>query len=316
MQIRGLIKSLRPKQWSKNFVIFAGLIFSANFLNPDKVVVSVTAFIIFCGLSGSVYLLNDILDAENDRKHPYKSQRPIASGAVGLLPAGLFMACLLVLSLVAAYRLQPTLFAPVDQSLNLTPVHSAPIQPSFFLVSLSYVVLMALYTFALKHVVVLDVMIIAMGFVMRAVAGAVVIAVPLSSWLLICTVFLSLFLALCKRRQELVFLVDDASSHRKTLSEYDAPLLDQMIAIVSAACIMAYALYTVSEETVAKFHTTGLLFTVVFVVYGVFRYLYLVHKKDIGGDPAIALLTDAPILVNVCLWGVTCVFIIFFYRGA
>ncbi|MFC2172421.1 decaprenyl-phosphate phosphoribosyltransferase [Acidobacteriota bacterium] len=315
MQIKGLVQSLRPKQWSKNLIIFAGLIFSANFLHFDKVLISFAAFVIFCFLSGGVYLLNDILDVEKDRMHPIKSSRPIASGALKISHAAILAGILIAGSLAASYLLQGSFFSQVEQNLDLGPVHGQLLQPSFFLVALSYVALMTLYTFALKNVVVLDVMTIAIGFVLRAVAGAVVISVPLSSWLLICTVFLSLFLALCKRRHEIALLDENASDHRKTLSEYDAYLLDQMIAIVSAACIMAYALYTVSEETVAKFHTQSLLFTVVFVVYGMFRYLYLVHKKDIGGDPTMALLTDVPILANVCLWGLICLIIIYIKRG-
>jgi 4-hydroxybenzoate polyprenyltransferase len=286
---RSLLVSVRPEQWTKNLVVFAALLFGRQLFEPRAVGTSAAAFAIFCALSGAVYLVNDVVDREADRQHPRKARRPIAAGelapSVALVTAGV-LACG---SLAAA----------------------AFIGSRFFAAAATYLVLFMLYSGPLKHAVILDVLTIAIGFVLRAVAGALAIDVPISHWLLVCTILLALFLALAKRRHELVMLAEGATSHRRILEEYTAYLLDQMIAIVGAATIMGYALYTVSAETIAKFGTDRLLFTLPFPIYGLFRYLYLVHQKQGGGSPADMLLQDRPLLACVLLWALSVIVILY-----
>jgi 4-hydroxybenzoate polyprenyltransferase len=287
--ILSLVLSLRPSQWTKNLIIFGALGLSQRLLDVEAVLVSCAAFAIFCVLSGVVYLLNDIADREADRQHPLKRFRPIASGALPV-PVAIGWALGLGLGgLVAAFWLRPL----------------------FGVVATSYVLLLALYSWQLKHIVILDVLAIAIGFVMRAAAGAIAIAVPISHWLYVLTILLALFLALSKRRHELVLLANGATSHRRILAEYSPYLLDQMIAVVSASTIVAYAFYTVSPETVQKFGTDRLMLTLPFPLYGIFRYLYLVHLKEGGGSPADMLLTDRPLLLCVALWTVAVAIIIY-----
>ena len=287
--ILSLVLSLRPSQWTKNLIVFGALGLSQRLLDVDAVLVSCAAFAIFCVLSGVVYLLNDIADREADRQHPLKRFRPIASGALPV-PVAIGWALGLGLGgLAAAFWLRPI----------------------FGVVATSYVLLLALYSWQLKHIVILDVLTIAIGFVMRAAAGAVAIAVPISHWLYVLTILLALFLALSKRRHELVLLANGATSHRRILAEYSPYLLDQMIAVVSASTIVAYAFYTVSPETVQKFGTDRLMLTLPFPLYGIFRYLYLVHLKEGGGSPADMLLTDRPLLLCVALWTVAVAIIIY-----
>jgi 4-hydroxybenzoate polyprenyltransferase len=284
-----LLKSLRPEQWTKNLIIFAGLIFGRHLLDPRPLARTLAAFAVFCALSGAVYLLNDVIDREADRRHPLKARRPIASGAVPVGTALTVAAVLAVAALAAAFWLGP----------------------SFGVVAVAYVGLLALYSASLKHVVILDVLTIAIGFVLRAVAGAVVIQVPISHWLLVCTVLLALFLALSKRRHELVLLSESAIEHRRILGEYSPYLLDQMIGVVTASTLIAYIFYTFSPETLQKFGTGNLGLTIPFPLYGIFRYLYLVHQKEGGGSPAEMLLTDRPLLICVALWAAAVVFIIY-----
>jgi 4-hydroxybenzoate polyprenyltransferase len=287
--ILSLVLSLRPSQWTKNLIIFGALGLSQRLLDVDAVLVSCAAFAIFCVLSGVVYLLNDIADREADRQHPLKRFRPIASGALPV-PVAIGWALGLGLGgLAAAFWLRPL----------------------FGVVATSYVLLLALYSWQLKHIVILDVLTIAIGFVIRAAAGAVAIAVPISHWLYVLTILLALFLALSKRRHELVLLANGATSHRRILAEYSPYLLDQMIAVVSASTIVAYAFYTVSPETVQKFGTDRLMLTLPFPLYGIFRYLYLVHLKEGGGSPTDMLLTDKPLLVCVALWTVAVAIVIY-----
>ena len=291
-----LLVSLRPAQWTKNLIVFAGLLFgqvgdAPAFLNPRAIAQAFGAFFIFCGLSGVVYLINDVADRDADRLHPLKRHRPIASGAVS---PGLALGTAVLLAAVA--------------------LGSAwLLRPAFALVALSYVALLALYSGSLKHVVIIDVLTIAIGFVLRAVAGAVAIDVRdgISHWLLILTILLALFLALSKRRHELVLLADGATSHRPILEEYSPYLLDQMIAVVTASTLVSYVIYTISPETVQKFHTDLLGLTLIFPLYGIFRYLYLVHQKEGGGSPADMLLNDRPLLGCVALWAMTVTFIIY-----
>jgi 4-hydroxybenzoate polyprenyltransferase len=276
----GLVAALRPHQWTKNLIVFAGLIFGQRLLDPSAVGRATAAFAIFCGLSSVVYLLNDLADREADRQHPLKKHRAIASGIVSPALALAVAAGLAVVGLGGAFLL--------GRNVGL--------------VALGYLALFTLYSGPLKHLVILDVLTIAAGFVLRAVAGAVAIPVAISPWLLIVTILLALFLGLAKRRHELVLLADDASAHRRSLEEYSPYLLDQMIAVVSASTIVAYAFYTVSPDTIHKFGTNMLGLTLPFPLYGIFRYLYLVHRKDGGGSPAELLLTDRPLLICVALW--------------
>ena len=292
-QLRQLLISLRPYQWTKNLVVLAPLAFAQRLYDPGAVVAASSGFAVFCLVSGSVYLINDLLDVEGDRKHPVKRQRPLASGA---LSSSLAVAATVV-----------CLFAGLGWAFALST--------GFGLVVGVYFLLMAGYSVFLKNVVILDVLIVAFGFVLRAIAGAVVIVEPFSNWLLICTLLLALFLALAKRRQELTLLAGQASEHRRILGEYSPYLLDQMIAVVTASTLVSYALYTLAPETVERLGTDRLVWTLPFVLYGIFRYLYLVHQREEGGNPTRVLLNDRPILVTVALWAATVVALIYHGRG-
>jgi len=277
--LTSIFVSLRPRQWVKNLFVFAGLVFAQKLFTPS-VWPALGAFAVFCALSGSVYLVNDAADREKDRLHPDKKWRPIASGR---LPAGTAVTAAAVL-VVAALAGSLVLSRPLA------------------VVALAYAVLLGAYSVWLKHVVIVDVIVVAIGFVLRAVAGAVAIDVGISGWLLICTVLMALFLALGKRRHEYLTLGEAAVRHRPILAEYSAGLLDQMIAVVTASTVTAYALYTMSPETVAKFETRLLPATLPFVLYGIFRYLYLLYRRQLGGNPSELFLNDGPLLVNTLLW--------------
>jgi 4-hydroxybenzoate polyprenyltransferase len=266
--ILSLVLSLRPSQWTKNLLIFGGLMFGQRLMDLRSVLQASAAFVIFCLLSGVVYLVNDIADRDADRRHPVKRSRPIASGALPLSVAAWAAAVLAGVALTAAFWLRPL----------------------FGVLALSYLLLLGAYSGPLKHVVIIDVLTIAIGFVLRAAAGAVAIDVAISHWLYVLTILLALFLALSKRRHELVLLADGATGHRRILEEYSPYLLDQMIAVVTASTIVAYAFYTVSPETIQKFGTDYLGLTLPFPLYGIFRYLYLVHQKEGGGSPSEMLL--------------------------
>jgi 4-hydroxybenzoate polyprenyltransferase len=284
-----LLSSLRPSQWSKNLIIFAALMFGQRLLDPHSLLYASIAFVIFCALSGVVYLINDVADREADRRHPVKMYRPIASGA---LPVPVALGAALAISAVAL-------------------ASAFLLRPLFGVLATVYLAQMALYSGPLKHIVIIDVLTIAIGFVLRAAAGAVAIAVPISHWLYVLTILLALFLALSKRRHELVLLADRATGHRRILEEYSPYLLDQMISVVTASTLVAYAFYTVSPETVSKFGTDLLGLTLPFPLYGIFRYLYLVHQKEGGGSPAEMLLTDRPLLICVALWALAVAVIIY-----
>jgi 4-hydroxybenzoate polyprenyltransferase len=287
--MRPILATLRPQQWVKNFVVFAGLIFSQNLGDLDLVLQSVAGFALFCLLSSSMYVFNDITDVESDRRHPSKAARPIASGKIGI------SAAVWIFILLAA------------TALGL----SAWLSPIFALTALGYFVLNLLYSIYLKNVVIIDVMCIAGGFVIRAVAGAVLIGVEISAWLIVCTILLALFLSLGKRRHELLLLDNQATDHRKILSEYSPYFLDQMISVVTASTVVAYAFYTLSPEVETKLGTPHMDLTIPFVLYGVFRYLYLIHQKEGGGSPTRMLLTDKPILGNIILWLLAVVLIVY-----
>jgi len=286
---RALIVSLRPHQWTKNLVVLAAPALSKHLFEWDVALRAGLAFFIFCVLSGAAYLVNDLRDLEQDRLHPRKRSRPLASGALPVPVARAAAVLLLAGGLGAALVLGP----------------------GFSAACLAFVVLNLAYSFGLKNVVILDVLAISLGFVIRAVAGALAIDVRFSSWLLVCTILLALFLSLAKRRHELVLLDDAASDHRQILAEYSPYLLDQMIAVVTASCLTAYAFYTLAPETVAKYQTERLALTIPFVLYGIFRYLYLVHRREQGGSPTDVLLTDRPLLAAVALWAVAVVVIVY-----
>jgi 4-hydroxybenzoate polyprenyltransferase len=284
-----LLLSLRPSQWTKNLFIFLPLLFGERLLDPQSIAYSVGGFATFCVLSGVVYLINDVADREADRRHPVKMRRPIASGAVPTAAAVATAIVLGTLALGAAFWLRAM----------------------FGTLAAAYLGLLLLYSGPLKHIVIIDVLTIAVGFVMRVAAGAVVIAVPISPWLYVLTILLALFLVLSKRRHELVLLADRATGHRRILEEYSPYLLDQMIGVVTASTLVAYAIYTVSPDTIVKFHTNLLGLTLPFPLYGIFRYLYLVHQKEGGGSPSDMLVNDRPLLVCVALWAAAIALIIY-----
>ncbi len=280
MTVSAVVRSVRPAQWTKNLFVFAALIFAREFFTVSLLLKTVGAFFTFCLVSGAFYIFNDLHDREEDRAHPKKSQRPIASGEIRPGEALVLFFLLAVIGLTGAFFLERNFFLAVG---------------IYFLLQLAY-------TLRLKQVVILDIFMIAAGFVIRVVAGGLVIAVPISSWLLICTTLLALLLSMGKRRHEITVLQDRASEHRPILKEYSPYLLDQMIAVVTASTLIAYCLYTISEETVKKFGTSNLIWTAPFVLYGIFRYLYLLHLKGKGGSPEEIIIQDKPMLLNIVLW--------------
>lgn len=283
-----LLRSLRPVQWVKNLVVFAGLIFARHFDNTDDILRAVGVFGVFCALASAIYLFNDIRDRESDRSHPQKKARPIASGELSIGLAATASVLLFAIGLTAACLLGLSVFVTVS----------------------IYVLLNLAYSMGLKRVALVDVMIVALGFVLRAVAGAEVIDVEISPWLVVCTLLLALFLGFGKRRWELMALGEDATSHRAALSGYTIHLLDQLIAVTTASTVVAYSLYTLAPETQAKFGTDQLIWTLPFVLFGVFRYLWLIHGAQQGGNPTSALLRDWPIVVTAGLWLLTMLWII------
>jgi 4-hydroxybenzoate polyprenyltransferase len=284
-----LLISLRPGQWTKNLLVFAGVLFGHRLFDSVALSRAGAAFVIFCALSGAVYLLNDVADRHADRQHPLKKTRPIASGAVPVSLALAMAATLAIGGLLAASRIN-------------TP---------FLVTAAVYVALQAAYSHVLKNIVILDVLTIAIGFVLRAVAGALAVDVEISHWLFVCTILLAMFIALAKRRHELMLLAGGAVSHRRILGEYSPYLLDQMIGVVTASTLISYIFYTISPETIAKFGTKWLGLTIPFPLYGIFRYLYLVHQREGGGSPADLLLTDRPLLACVALWALAVAIIIY-----
>jgi 4-hydroxybenzoate polyprenyltransferase len=285
--IPALVVGMRPHQWTKNLAVFAALVFAQKLGDPYAVLRASLAFLFFCGASSACYLFNDVVDAERDRSHPTKCRRPVASGE---LPA---QAALLASAVLAGIAIA----GGVGLRLRFGGIVAV------------YLVLQLGYSLLLKHVVILDVLCIAASFVLRADAGAVVLRVPFSSWLMFCAGLLALFLALAKRRHEIV-QVEDAVNHRRSLADYTPQMLDQMISVVTASTLVTYCIYTVWPTTVEKFGTDGLKYTIPFVLYGVFRYLYLVYSKDGGGSPSRHLLTDKPLLLDIFLYAVVSAWIV------
>lgn len=280
-----LLRQLRPKQWTKNLLIFAAPLFSFETISLGSIIDTFIGFLLLCLVSGCVYIINDYADRESDRHHPVKKFRPIASGALPPLLALWFGGILLLGSLVIAYLLNPL----------------------FSVLLLSYFVMNVSYSFWLKHIVIIDIMIIAAGFVLRAIAGGLVIHVPFTPWFLLCTMLLSLFLAIGKRRHELYLLQKDKGSHRKVLEQYSLELLDQLSGIVTTATIISYSLFTFTSG-----RTVHLMWTIPLVIYGMFRYLYLIHIEKQGGAPDRVLVEDKHILVTVILYVVSVVLILLF----
>ncbi len=276
-----MVISMRPGQWVKNVVIFAALVFSQNLLDPAMVVGAFLAFGLFCLLSSAGYLMNDVADRRRDAGHPVKRNRPVAGGRLGAGTAAAAASVLGAGSIAGAWLLSP----------------------AFGATALGYAALMAAYSFYLKRVVIIDVFAIAAGFVLRAAAGAEAIGVPISDWLLVCVILLSLFLALAKRRQELAAAGDGENLARPVLGQYSEKLLDQMIAVAAAAAVVCYGLYTLWPETVARLGTSDLKYTVPLAVFGIFRYLFLVYRRQGGEQPERALLTDPWILGDILVYG-------------
>jgi len=289
MSLKYILISMRPKQWVKNLFVFAGLIFSRHLMDPQLFIKVTLGFALFNLLAGSMYLFNDIRDIGNDRNHRDKRKRPIASDKLKISTAYTVSVILIVVSLAIAFCLDP----------------------KFFAILAIYGVVNVAYSLRLKHMVIVDIMIIAFGFVLRVIAGTVLAEVSPSDWLILCTMTISLFFGFSKRRQELVLAGDNAGEQRLVLENYSLPFLDQMIAVVTGCTVISYALYTVSSETVARFGSRNLVFTIPFVLYGIFRYLYLVYHKVSGENPTEMIMKDTPSLVNVVLWFILVLMVVY-----
>jgi len=288
--LKELIISMRPKQWTKNIFLFAALVFDLKLFNPVPLGKTIAAFALFCLLSSTVYLINDLADIERDRLHPAKRNRPLPAGRLPLSWA--YWAAIIL----------PAISLPLSFYLDF----------AFGLIALSYLLLQVAYSFGLKNVVILDVMTVAAGFVLRVAAGAAVAqAERFSPWLYVCTTLLALFIALGRRRQELILLADNANQHRKILEEYSPAFIDEMLTVVTAATIIAYSLYTFSAENLPA--NKSMMLTIPFVIYGLLRYLYLIHQKNMGGSPEEMVLQDIPLLVNNLLWGLAAVIILYLF---
>ena len=280
---------MRPEQWIKNFFVFTALLFSKNLLNLPKDIEAIIGFIIFCMITGCAYMINDLVDLEKDKLHPIKSRRPLASGNLKKGTAVKIIVLVCLASLFLAFYM------------NIL----------FGVIVLAYFLLNIGYSIYLKNIVIIDVVSIAAGFVFRVLGGAVIISVIASHWLILCTILLSLFLGFSKRRHELLLLEDSATSHRSVLEHYSPYFLDQMIAVVTASTLISYALYTMSKDTIEKLGTSKLIYTIPFVLYGIFRYLYLVHQKEEGGSPTEIMFTDKPMIINICLWVISSIVFIY-----
>ena len=289
-----VLRALRVYQYPKNLLLFAALIFAQELFDGTKLLLSVAAFAVFCAASSAVYIFNDLRDVELDRIHPDKRNRPFVSGALSKRTGWGMLAVLCIFSLVAA----------------------ALIGLPFLGAVLAYFALNIVYSLFAKNVVLLDVICVAIGFVIRAVAGALAIAVVFSNALVICTFFLALFLVLGKRLRELEDLGELSTSSRSVLDLYSKPLLEALILIMAAATLLVYVMYTMSPEVIDRFGTDKLYLTLPFVIYGLFRYLYLVHNANGGGDPSKTLLTDGPLLAVVVFWGLASIAILYGFGGS
>ena len=280
---------MRPRQWTKNVFVLAPLVFSQSLSDPGALARAALAFVAFCMAASAVYLFNDLRDREEDRRHPLKKLRAIASGRVQPATAGTAAAVLAAGALACGASLGASVAAIVAVYLTLN----------------------ALYSWGLKAVAILDVLVLSLGFVLRVLGGGEAIGVAVSAWLLLCTIFVSLLLAVAKRRHELILLADGASDQRRVLDHYSPLLLDQMINVVTAGSVLAYALYSISPETVERFQTRYLVYTIPFVLFGIFRFLYLVYQGTSDLNPTESMLKDAPFLLNLALWAATVTSIIY-----
>lgn len=287
--IRGLLVEMRPMEWSKNLLVFSGLIFSRSLTDPHNVAASFLGFVLFCCASSGVYLFNDLCDLKEDREHPVKRHRPLASGALSVNVARFTM---LVLFAIAA-------------------VGSLMLSHGFAVLVGIYLATCLAYSLKLKDIVILDVILIASGFVIRAISGAVIISVEVSEWLVLCTSMVALLVGFGKRRHELVLLEASAGNHRRSLSDYSVGFLDSIMNICAGAAVLTYALYTRADQTVERVGSRAMLLTIPFVIYGVFRYLFLIHRREAGGDPVQILFRDRPTMLNLLLWIVTAGLVIY-----
>jgi len=283
------IRAMRPYQWTKNLLVLAALLFSGQLGHPAQMLVGFSAFVAFCLAASATYIFNDILDIESDREHPKKRHRPLPSGALSVPAAWCLLVVLFALALALAYL----------------------IRIQFLFAVLAYVALTLAYTLKLKHVAIVDVLSIALGFVIRAIAGALALNVPFSNWLVVCTFFLATFLGLSKRRHEITLLEEGAQSHRQVLQHYTVHYLDQLILIVAGGALLTYTIYTCSPEVIDRLGTDKLYVTLPLVAYGLFRYLHLIHHKTGGGDPSQTLLQDRPLGAAVVIWAVACGLLIY-----
>jgi 4-hydroxybenzoate polyprenyltransferase len=285
-----LLKTMRPKQWPKNVFIFTALVFDEKLFTPAPLIRTIAAFILFCLTSSAVYLINDVADIEKDRQHPTKRLRPLPAGQ--LKPSVAITAGVLI----------PLVTLPLSFLLDLR----------FGLVILAYFLTMIAYSFALKNMIILDVLTVAAGFVLRVAAGAIVVDVErFSPWLYICATLVALFIGFSRRRHELILLAENANEHRASLNEYSLPLLDQMIAVVTSATVIAYSLYTFSAPNLPSNH--AMMLTIPFVLYGIFRYLYLIHIENKGGTPEEIFLSDLPLIIALGLWALAVIAVLYFF---
>lgn len=287
LQLPPIVRALRPVQWTKNLLVYAALLFTTSVFDLPKFLQATGAFVAFCAASSAIYLLNDLRDREQDAHHPLKRNRPIASGQVRPATAAVLAVLLAAGALVGAVAIDLDLMLAVG----------------------AYLVLMTAYSFGLKRVVLLDVIVIAIGFVLRAAAGAVAIDVPVSPWLYLCSMLLALLLGFGKRRHELLMLRDSASQHRSNLDVYSVPLLDQIIAVASSAAVVAYSVYTFTSPSLPENH--AMMLTIPIVLYAVFRYLFLIYKEHLGGSPELLFLHDRPIQLAIALWAVASLAILY-----
>lgn len=287
----GLIRTMRPRQWTKNVIIYAGLVFDGQLLVLNSFLRVTLAFILLCLVASTIYIINDLVDIEADRQHPRKKNRPLPSGQLPKQVAMIAAVAIPAVSLAAA-----ALF----------------ISPQFAIVLIIYFVIHVLYSFWLKNIVIIDIMAITAGFVLRVAAGVVVVQVEnFSPWLYACTGLLALFLAIGKRRQELLLLAENAQNVRVTYKEYNLPLLDEMLRLVMTGTFVAYLLYTVEADTIKVANTDLALITIPFVLHGLFRYMYLIYVRNEGSAPDELLLQDRPLLASILLWGLTFVGILY-----
>ena len=290
MKILKLFELIRPKQWIKNLFLFAPILFAGQLLNLGLLSKNIIAFVAFCGISSCVYIINDIVDIESDRVHRKKRYRPLASGDITIKTAVVFLVILLILTIL------------LSLTLNLY----------FGITVFTYFMINILYSFKVKHIVILDVFFVSFGFMLRVAAGAAAISVPVSSWMILTTIFISLFLAISKRRAELSQIEqENIEKQRKVLDHYAIEFTEQMNTIAATGTIICYALYTVSSKAISTFQTDKLIYTTPFVIYGIFRYLYLIHKKNLGESPTQIVTKDIPIIINTIIWFIVSALIIY-----